>query len=155
MATTPTLLMSVLHLSTGHVLAAFSAGPAQPTAQDVTGGAYLAVRFPATNDLLTVTPDLLTMVSVPLDEDVLDRPQHFRVVDGVPPLSYVGTPAALPAGLGAPPATPCLSLWQVGDELEVVTEVLDSSGNLGADKPPGAQYRIVACKDRVLYFDGP
>lgn len=155
MATTPAPLMSVLHLSTGHVLAAFSAGLAQPDVQEVTGGAFLAVRFPATNDLLTVTTDLLTIVSVPLDVDVLDRPQHFRVVDGAPPLSYLGPPAALPASLGAPPATPCLSLWQVGDSLEVVTEVLDASGDLGLDKPPGAQYRIVACKDRTLYFDGP
>lgn len=155
MATIPTQLMSVLHLSTGHVLAAFTAGATQPTLQDVTGGAFLAVRLPATNDLLTVTTDLLAMVSAPLDQDVLDRPQHFRVVDGAPPLSYVGSPATLPASLAAPPATPCLSLWQVGEALEVVTEILDASGNLGASKPPGAQYRIVACKDRVLYFDGP
>jgi hypothetical protein len=143
--------MTLLHLSTGHVVSAVAAGKLAPTVDDLTGGTALAVRVG--DKLVLVTKELLKATPAVLDTDVLTRPTAYRVVAGVPPVSFVGRMATLAAtNLGAA-GTKCLSLWQAGDELEVVEDVLDSSGKPSLPKPPGATHRLVACAGKRLVYE--
>jgi hypothetical protein len=143
--------MVVLHLTTGQVLAAVAAGARTPTVDELTGGTALHVRTPA--GTVEVTPELLTATTVAQDSDVLTRPTSFRVTTGVPPLTLTSVLASLPtAAIGAAGAA-CLSLWQAGDELEVVHDTLDSVGKLPTGtKPPGATHRLVAPQGGSLYY---
>jgi hypothetical protein len=156
MAPTTTPIMTVLHLESGHILAAVSSGSRAVTVDDLTGGTYLAVRFPGSGtDQVNVTANLLTATSVPLDDDVLSRPLEYRVADGVPPLTFGGTPIHLDGTgkLAAPDDTAVTSLWQVGDGIEVARGQL-KGGVPEPGHPPGATKRLVACKDEPLAYEG-
>ncbi len=143
--------MTLLHLSTGHVVSAVAAGKLAPTVDDLTGGKAIAVRVE--DKFVLVTGDLLKAKIAPLDTDVLTRPTAYRVVDGVPPVSFAGRMATLSnSNLGAE-GTKCLSLWQAGDELEPVADVLDSSGQPTVDQPPGATHRLFACPGQPLLYE--
>ena len=144
--------MTLLHLSTGHVVSAVAAGKLTPTVDALSGGKGIAVR--AGGKVVFVTKDLLKATPVPLDTDVLTRPTAYRVADGVPPVSFVGRMKKLSsiASLG-PAGTKCLSLWQNGDELEAVEETLDSTGKPTLPTPPGATHRLVACAGQPLVYD--
>jgi hypothetical protein len=143
--------MTLLHLSTGHVVSAVAAGKLAPTVDDLTGGKAIAVRVE--DKFVFVTGDLLKAKVAPLDTDVLTRPAAYRVVDGVPPVSFAGRMATLPAtGSLGPAGTKCLSLWQAGDELEPVDDVLDASGRPTFAQPPGATHRLFACPGKPLFY---
>jgi hypothetical protein len=149
--------MVVLHLSTGHVLAAVAAGRASPTVADLTGGTALLVRLPD-GTRVAVTGDLLTATAVARDADVLTRPTSFRVDDGVPPITTVGSPENLRDNANnikrvGDQGAECVSLWQAGDQLEVVKETLGSSGKPAAAAPPGGTRRLVACKGSHLFYE--
>lgn len=148
--TPPTMV--VLHLSTGHVLAAAAVPELVPTAAALTGGTHLAVRVLTTGAVVRVTTDLLTELSVTRDDDVLSRPTSFRVVKAVPPLSEMGPPTALPANPVGSPGAEVLSLWQVGSHLEVVRDTLDPAGNLTPTTPPGGVLRLVAVPGKPLHY---
>jgi hypothetical protein len=155
MASTAT--MTVLHLETGHVLAAASSGSRALTVEDLTGGKYLAVRMPKSGDQVNVTADLLTATTYALDDDVLSRPLEYRVDASLPTLTFGGTPIdlAAPAEKGkidAPDGTAALSLWQVGDHLEVGRSVLDDG--CPDDGPIGTEAEIVVCAGEPLAFKG-
>jgi hypothetical protein len=143
--------MTLLHLSTGHIVSAVAAGKLSPTVDDLTGGKAIAVRVE--DKLVLVTGDLLKAKVAPLDTDVLTRPTAYRVVDGIPPVSFAGRMDALdtttPLGTEG---TKCLSLWQAGDELEPVADVLDSDGQPSVDQPPGATHRLFACPGQPLLY---
>jgi hypothetical protein len=147
--------MVVLHVSTGHVLAAVAAGARTPTVEDLTGDAFLAVRL-QDGSIVRVTADLLTATTVARDNDVLTRPTSFRVDDGVPPISQVGRPKSLASAgsLGAA-GDECVSLWQAGDQLEVVREPLDANGapSPATAAPPGATHRLILCKGNPLVYE--
>ena len=143
--------MTVLHLSTGHVVSAVAAGKLVPTVDALTGGKGIAVR--AGGQIVLVTKDLLKATPATLDTDVLTRPTAYRVSDGVPAVSFAGRMKALPAGSLGPAGTKCLSLWQAGDELEAVEETLDTSGTPKAPTPPGATHRLVVCVGQPLLYD--
>jgi hypothetical protein len=146
--------MVVLHLTTGQVLAAVAAGARTPTVEDLTGGTSLHVRTP--DGTVEVTAELLTSTTVARDADVLTRPTSFRVTSGVPPVTLTSALTSLPASttaIGAAGAE-CLSLWQAGDELEVVHDTLDNDGKLPTGtRPPGATHRLVAPHGGSLYHD--
>ena len=143
--------MTLLHLSTGHVVSAVAAGKLSPTVNQLTAGKAIVVRV--ADKFVHVTPDLLKATPAVLDTVVLTRPTAYRVVDGVPPVLFVGRMATLPAlSLGAA-GTKCLSLWQAGDELEAVEDVLDINGKLSVPKPPGATHRLVACAGQPLLYE--
>lgn len=149
--------MVVLHLSSGHVLAAVAAGGRNPTVADLTGGTSLPVRLPD-GATVAVTSDLLTATAVPSDTDVLTRPTSFRVADGVPPVTVAGPAKNLRDSANnivkvADEGTECVSLWQAGDQLEVVRETLDSFGKPKAAPPPGGTRRLVACKGSPLFYE--
>jgi hypothetical protein len=148
--------MTVLHLETGHVLASVSAGTRQPTVEELTGGSHLAVRLPNSQEQVLVTSDLLTAATVALDDDVLGRPLDYRVVDAVPPLAFGGPPTNLTpttVKINAPEGTPCLSLWQVGDQLETSRDKLDANQRPGGVTPSGATHRLVAVEGVPLAYE--
>ena len=144
--------MTLLHLSTGHIVSAVAAGKLEPTVEVLTGGKSIAVR--PNGKTVFVTKELLKATLAPVDTDVLTRPTAYRVVDGVPAVSFVGRIAALSgiASLG-PAGTKCLSLWQAGDELEPVEETLDATGQPKVAQPPGATHRLIACTGQPLLYD--
>jgi hypothetical protein len=157
MAPTTTPTMTVLHLESGHVLAAVSSGSRAVTVDDLTGGTYLAVRLPGSGtDQVKVTANLLTATSVPLDDEVLSRPLDYQVADGVPPLAFAGAPIHLDGTttgkLAAPDGAAVTSLWRVGDGLEVARGQL-KDGVPEPGGPPGATQRLVACKDEPLAYE--
>jgi hypothetical protein len=149
--------MVVLHLPTGHVLAAVAAGPLKPTVDDLTGGTALPVRLPG-GEQVAITGDLLTATAAARDLDVLTRPTSFRIGDGVPPITVAGamedlyTSAHVVKKVGDQ-GDDCTSFWQAGDQLEVVKETLGLTGQPAAPAPPGATQRLVACKDSPLYYE--
>lgn len=157
MASTATPTMTVLHLETGHVLAAVSSGSVGLTVDDLTGGTYLAVRMPGTGDRVNVTTELLTAATYALDDDVLNRPLEFQVDPDLPTLVFAGPPidltAAAPGKISAPNGTPALLLWQVGNQLEVGRSVL-KSGKPDAVEPLLTEAQIVACKGEPLAYKG-
>jgi hypothetical protein len=147
--TAPTMV--VLHLSTGHVLASATATGLVPTVDALTGGTYVAVRISG-GRFVNVTTEMLTALQASIDDDVLSRPTHFQVVKAVPPLSQVGAPTSLAAGKIGDPGAEAVSLWQVGHELEVVRDKLDSTGALPTNTPPGATHRLVAVAGQPLRY---
>lgn len=152
MAPTTTPTMTVLHLETGHVLAAVSSGSRAVTVADLTGGTHLRVRLPGLAAQVNVTAELLTAKPVPLDDDVLNRPLEYSVGDGVPALTFSGVPINLAtAVIDAPDSTAVTSLWQVGDELEVSRSVLKAGKPEGA-APVRASQRLVACRGEPLAY---
>ena len=152
---TPT--MTVLHLATGQVLAAVTSGSRAVTVDDLTGGQFLSVRLSDSMLQVHVTPDLLTASVVPRDDDVLDRPLDFRFGDGTPAVTYAGTPVDIRTHkLSAPAGSPVVSLWQVGDELEVAKGSLTAGQVPDGSAPPGATHRLIACQAGPLgYGIGP
>jgi hypothetical protein len=147
--------MVVLHLDTGHVLAAAAVEGATPTVDGLTGGSHLSVRVPLSR-VVTVPLELLTLLSTDVDLDVLAMPTLYRVVDAVPRLSFVGAPATAASGdvIGTA-GQQCLSVWQVGSAVEVVREQLPANGKSVLPKPPGATHRIVACPGQPLRYSSP
>ena len=144
--------MVVLHLDTGHVLAAATATELVPTAAALTGGEHVAVRVPG-GYFVNVTTELLTELQATVDNDVLSRPTSFQVVKAVPPVSQVGPPTALPANPVGDAGAGALCLWQIGHQLEVVRDKLDGDGNLVANTPPGGTVRLVAITGKPLYYE--
>jgi hypothetical protein len=167
MAQTTTPNMTVLHLETGHVLAAAASGIREFTVEQLTGGTYLSVRLPidpvgAAPALVNVTPDLLTAKSYALDDDVLSRPWEYRVDESLPVLTFGGTPldldAAAPGGpagtkvtFAATDGTAALTLWQVGDDVEIGRSVL-KNGIPDAPDPAGWEFELVACAREPLGY---
>ncbi len=162
MAQTTTPTMTVLHLETGHVLAAASGGAHALTVDDLTGGSFLAVRLPDSAQRVAVPANLLKAAVYELDDDVLSRPLQFRVDDKLPTLVFGGVPVDLGASgaeVEAPDGTAVLSLWQVGDDFEVGRSVL-KSGKPDVKDPPGlgdgvVVPQLVACAGEPLAFLHP
>jgi hypothetical protein len=158
MASTDTPQMTVLHLETGHVVAAATCGKRKLTVDDMTGGTYLAVRLPKTTDQVNITPDLLTAAIYARDDDALDRPLEYRVDPNLPALLFGGVPIDLAATTGphwidAPDGTAVLSLWQVGHHLEVGRSVL-ASGLPDAAEPILTDAQIHLCAGEPLAYKG-
>jgi hypothetical protein len=148
--------MTVLHLETGHVLAAVSSGREEPTVADLTGGEHLLLRPFDRTSFVEVPDDVLTATRVALDRDVLDRPLH-HVVDtgatppvslGVAPSSSVGSAVGLANG-------ECLTIWQTPGGAEVSRVPLDATGAPPptSAKPAGATARLVAWDDGPLVVE--
>ncbi|MGO4362954.1 hypothetical protein [Terrabacter sp. RAF57] len=150
--TTPKMV--VLHLSTGHVLAAATASETMPTAAALTGGSFVAVRVDPGDLFVHVTTELLTELPVTVDNDVLSAPTSFRVVKAVPPLANVGPPTELPdpATQVGDPGVEVLSLWQIGHQLEVVRDKLDGNGKLTSLTPQGGTLRLIAIPGKPLHY---
>jgi hypothetical protein len=156
MAPTTTPTMTVLHLESGHILAAVSSGSrtVTVTVTDLTGGKHLAVRLPGSGSAqINVTAELLTAKSVPLDDDVLSRPLEFQVSQGSPAVTFTGKPIAWTTGTKIGSAGQAVvSLWQAGDQLEVARGVLDANGHTTGTVPPGATHGLLVVADEPLAY---
>lgn len=145
--------MALLHLSTGHVVGVVSAGGRALTVADATAGSHVAVRIPDGNQV-RVPADLLTARAVPVDNDVLTRPTHYRVTDATPPLAWVGPPIAL--AVPAAPSKPgreVISVWDGGSDPEVARDTLDKDGKVPTAFPPDAVRRLVAVPGEPLMYE--
>lgn len=156
MVQTATRTMTVLHLETGHLLAAASSGSRALTVDDLTGGTYLAVRLPGSTDQVNVSANLLTAAVYELDDEVLSHPLEHRVDPSLPTLTFGGVPIDLNATGGAgkitaPDGTAVLSLWQVAGQLEVGRSVL-LGGKPDAPDPAGTTAQIVVCAGEPLAY---
>lgn len=154
MAQTATRTMTVLHLETGHLLAAASSGSRALTVDDLTGGAYLAVRLPGSTDQVNVSANLLTAAVYELDDEVLSHPLEHRVDPSLPTLTFGGVPIDLNAAgakITAPDGTAVLSLWQVAGQLELGRSVL-LGGKPDAPDPGGTTAQIVVCAGEPLAY---
>lgn len=147
-----TPVMTVLHLDTGHVLAAGAFPGATPTVETLTGGSHLALRVPASS-ILAVPSPLLTLLQVPWDGHVIAAPVHFRVVETEPRLSWVAAPSQSGGVMGTPWQA-CLTFWDAGGHVEVVRDQLDGTGALTSTGPPLSALRLVAVAGRPLRY-GP
>jgi hypothetical protein len=149
---------TVLHLTTGHVLAAISSVGPEPKLEDVTGTGHVRVRMPAREGFVNVPVALLTATRVAVNPDnaaVLDRPQHYDLLTGTPP----------PLGLRGPPkldapikdvkyaGAKAIVVWQVGDVAVVEEDVkLSESGELDAKAPNGTTLALVAIDGGPLHL---
>jgi len=151
----PEPMMTVLHLETGHVLAAISSGALAPTAEDLTGGEHLAVRVPKADEPVLVTPGLLAAARLAARHDVLADPRSYQIAQGAP--AFIGAPKMFEASganasdLGAVD-TDSLSLWQVGDHLVEIRSKLDANGQPAVGKPPGAGPGMLLVRGAPLYL---
>jgi len=143
---------TVIHLDTGHVLAAVSSVGAEPKLEDLTAKDHLPVRFPGTSHIIDVPTSVLTATRVALSagtDSVLDRPQHY-VLAGDATLS-----AADPPEFDSPVKTEAgkkyVIVWQMGDGS------LFQEGELDAGLPPAppddAKYQLFAYESSRLYLN--
>jgi hypothetical protein len=149
-------MMTVLHLEGGNVLGVVHAGSLSPSVEELTGTKHLAVRLPDSALTVKVPTGLLTATVDPRNDEVLVSPLHFRVGTGSPALTYAGTPIDVKAGgsageLVAAEGTKAVSLWQTGDEVEVVEGVVASKAPTGGT-PPGGTHRLIACVTGPLVY---
>jgi hypothetical protein len=138
------LFATVLHLSTGHVLAAITSVGLEPTLEQVTGEDSVRVRFPNDPGFVNVPMSALTATRLAVTADVLDRAQNYAVSSGTLVLGdrpEVGSPTSPIAA-----DTDAVVVWQDGEESVVVTGKTDSSGGPPGEPPPGATHQLLAAK---------
>lgn len=145
------LFATVIHLETGHVLAAVSSGTLEPTLEDLTGGKHVRVRLPGTREFVDVPSSLLQATRLSVSADMLDRAQNY-VVDSKqnPPISHGGAPVVDDAEPTGAEGTATVVVWQ-DDEAPVATSGPMGAGDtLPGDAPPGAKARLVGVKGKPL-----
>ena len=142
------LIGTVVHLATGHVLAAVTAVGEEPSLDDVTGGRHLRVRFPGATGFVNVPVSLLTATRVALTADVLDRPQRYRLTPATPPLPPTLTLGPPPTVNGVPSPLPqgaqAVVVWQDGEDLLPAVGPIGASDALPGSPPPGATHQLLA-----------
>jgi hypothetical protein len=144
---------TLIHLKTGHVLAAASVVGAEPKLEDLTAGDHLPVRFPGTSDIIDVPILALTATRVALSADtasVLDRPQYY-VLGGDLKLSAPEPPMVDSKPKNVTAGEKYVVVWRVGDESFV------QDGELEDAKPPAppteAKYQLFVYESSPLYLD--
>jgi hypothetical protein len=144
--------MLVVHLATGHVLGAITAGRHVPSVVQAAGGSHVAVRI-ANDRIVRVPAELLTGLVARADKDVLTRPTHYQVTDATPPVSWNGKPKMLEP-VPSKPGREALSIWDGGKEPEIARQSLDNTGALPSNAgPPGATHRLVAVAGEPLMYE--
>jgi hypothetical protein len=146
-ATAPqaTRVATLLHLETGHVLAAVTSLDVKPTVADLTGTA-LRVRLPGTSGFVDVPVALLTATTVAVTDEVLDRPLSFQLSPGNP-LRELGEPLVNDPGPAFPIGKAAVVVWQVGNEALTATGTIGTGTGIDAlpgDRPSSANSLLVA-----------
>jgi hypothetical protein len=152
MATAPPRFATVLHLKTGHVLAAVSSAGLKPTLDDLTAAEHLRVRFPGASGFVNVPNSLLTATRTAVTTaDVLDRPQHY--VLGADK-SLIGPKAPVFQGAFPPSesAKEAIVVWQADNQSHTITGPLGTV-TLPGSLPVGATHRLVVYAGGPLHLD--
>jgi hypothetical protein len=143
------LFATVMHLETGHVLAAVSSGGLEPTLEELTAGDHLRVRFPGKPGFVNVPLAALTAARVGVSADVLDRSQYYVLGGGKPPLTFGGAPI-LNAGLeDRAKNKQAIVVWQAGSDVIVASGLIGPGFGRPATRPPEATHELLA------YAGGP
>jgi hypothetical protein len=155
MAAPATQLATLIHLETGHVLAAVTAVGAKPSVGDLIGD-FLPVRIPGTDSVVNVPAARLTAASVAVIADVLDRPQSYQLSAGNP-LRHLNVPAITTVGLSkTDQGERAVAVWQVGDESFSASGTVDVNGRLpGEDLSKDAPCQLVAVDGQALRLVPP
>jgi hypothetical protein len=154
MATPTPLLATVLHLETGHVLAAVSSsGGLEPTLEELTAGDHLRVRFAGTPGFVNVPSSALTAIKVTVTEDVLDHPQHYVVGTGNPPLTFGPEPVLNGDVSSAAVGKQAIVVWQAGSDSIVASGPIGPGPEPPGPLPPGGTHRLLAYADGPLHLN--
>ena len=155
MAAPATQLATLVHLETGHVLAALTVLGAKPAVGDVVGD-FLPVRVPGTSAIVNVPAALLTATSLAVTADVLERPQNYQLAPGNP-LRNIDLPVILGrAAAGFTPGKLVVVVWQVGDESFTQRGTVDVHGQLpGKDLSLKASGQLAAVDGEKLSLFAP
>jgi hypothetical protein len=170
--TPPVLLATVLHLATGHVLAAATAVGLQPKIEDLTTDGFLRVRVPATSSRLQpgfvdVPVARLKSTRARVTAEMLDRPQQYLVgTEGQ--LQFVGAPELDQLTPGEEPSkkkgfpklegAAAVVVWQgVDNDGNPVTNSFEGPGKADG-KPPGTMsldtdFQLLAYTGSPLFLD--
>jgi hypothetical protein len=154
MATPTPLLATVIHLETGHVLAAVSSsGGLEPTLEDLTAGDHLRVRFAGTPGFVNVPSSALTAIKVAVSPDVLDHPQHYVVGTGNPPLTFGPEPVLNGKVSTAARGKQTIVVWQAGSDSIVASGPIGPADELPSSLPPAATHQLLAYADGPLHLN--
>jgi hypothetical protein len=145
----PALIATLLHLETGHVLAAVTAVGLKPDLDALTGG-HVRVRVPGTDEYVDVPSEHLTATRAPVTGAVLDRAQSYVLATNGT-LSFEGEPKVGAAVTGTTGAQVVMA-WQVGSDALVTKGALGTGNTLPGGDPAGAKARVVAIAGEPLYL---
>jgi hypothetical protein len=143
------LIATLLHLETGHVLAAVTAVGLTPDKDALTDG-HVRVRVPGSDVYVDVPSDHVTATRVPVTDAVLDRAQSY-VLGANGTLSFEGEPQVGGALAGTEGAQVVVA-WQVGSDALVTKGPLGAGSTLPGSDPTGATARVVAIAGETLYL---
>jgi hypothetical protein len=157
MAASAPLFATVIHVATGHVLAAVSSGGLEPTLEGLTAGDHLRVRFPGKSSFVNVPISVLTAARVTVTADALDRSQYYVLGTGNTSLTF-GAPPLFNAKLEAAEQAEAkdkqaIVVWQVGGDSIVATGPMGAEGKLPGTVPPGATHQLLAYVGGPLHLD--
>jgi hypothetical protein len=152
-----TSFATIVHLQTGHVLAAVTSGSLEPTLADLTADEHLRVTLPGTAEFVDVPIALLAATRLAVGPDVLDRAQNYVVdVKSPTPITPSADPLLNAAEPLAPEETEAIVVWQDDDGPVAASGPLGIGNALYATAPPGAKTRLLAITGRPLHLmDSP
>jgi hypothetical protein len=153
MAASPAPLATVIHLASGHVLAAFFTGGREPTLEDLTAANHLRVRIPGTPGFVNVPISALTAARIPATADVLDRPQHYRLGTGDPALILAKPPIFQGKVADDAVGKPAIVVWQTSDEPIVASGPVGADGVPPGTRPPGATHALLVYEGGPLHLN--
>lgn len=153
MAISPPLFATVIHLPTGHVLAAVSSAGLEPALEDLTAAEHVRVRFPGKPGFVNVPLSVLATVRVAVTADMLDRPQYYVLGAGNPPLTLGLAPVIEEAVAAGDPGRQAIVVWQVGTKSIVSKGPLGTNGDLPGSPPSGATHRLVVYQEGPLHLN--
>jgi hypothetical protein len=147
------LFATVMHLPTGHVLAAVSSGDLEPTLEELTAGDHLRVRFPGKPGFINVPLAALTAARVGVTADVLDRPQFYVLGTGKPSLTFGAAPLFNTKLEDQAKNKQAIVVWQAGSDAIVASGLIGPGRELPSSPPPGATHELVAYAGGPLHLN--
>jgi hypothetical protein len=147
------LFATVMHLETGHVLAAVSSGGLEPTLEELTAGDHLRVRFPGKPGFVNVPLAALTAARVAVTADVLDRPQFYVLGTGKPSLTFGPGPVFNVDLEEQAKNKQAIVVWQAGSNAIVASGLIGPGREPPSPRPPGATHELVAYAGGPLHLN--
>jgi hypothetical protein len=146
-----TQFATVIHLSTGHVLAAVAPVGVEPSLDTLTAG-HLRVRVPGTDLHIKVPSTNLKATRVAMTMgNLLDQSLYFAVKlsqTDPPTLTFLGEPTGTrPTGVDGKDV---VMAWQDGDKVPVTEGKVGPSDAYPKAAPAGATVELVAVADKPL-----